>query len=261
MDLKLLQKEIRLKSATIINHAKASHIGGVFSSADILAVLYGEILEKNKNGLIDSFILSKGHCCAGVYSALHSLGFISDELLDSYGQNESPLMAHISHKVNTVEFSTGSLGHGLPFAVGKAIASQNKQKNIYVLLSDGEMDEGSNWEAIHFAGFHKLNNLTAIIDYNKYQSLATTFETLDLEPIVMKIESFNWNCIRCNGHDLNQLKDAFNTDSQSLPKMIICDTQKGYPIDFMMNKVIWHYKPPSKEELDKIKHQLNIFYQ
>mgnify|MGYP001326145174 CR=1 FL=1 len=260
MDLKVLQKEIRLKSAIIINRAKSSHIGGVFSSADILTILYGEILNKNKEEFIDSFILSKGHCCAGVYSALNSIGFISNDLLNTYGQNGSPLMAHISHKVNTVEFSTGSLGHGLPFAVGKAIATKDKKKKTYVLLSDGEMDEGSNWEAIHFAGFQKLSNLTAIIDYNKYQSLASTYETLDLEPFVDKIESFNWKCIRCNGHDLNELKNAFSEDSDSLPKMIICDTHKGYPIDFMLNKVIWHYKPPSSKELDDIKQQLNEFY-
>ena len=173
MEISILQKEIRFLSAKIINAAKSSHIGGVFSSADILAILFGKVIRRENGNFQDSFILSKGHCCAGVYSALNLIGCISDELLKTYGKNESSLMAHISHKAPYVEFSTGSLGHGLPFGVGKALISKinNVNKEIFVLLSDGEMDEGSNWEAIHFAGHHKLNNITAIIDYNKLQSL------------------------------------------------------------------------------------------
>ena len=171
-------------------------------------------------------------------------------------------MVHISHKVKHVEFSTGSLGHGLPFSIGKALAAKksNIKKKVYTLLSDGELDEGSNWESFLFAGHHKLNNLTAIIDYNKLQSLTTTYETLDLEPLELKFRSFNWQCIRCNGHDINELRNAFNSEFFDQPKVIICDTKKGYPIDFMMDKVLWHYRPPNKDELKNIQIQLNNFY-
>lgn len=257
-----LQKEIRIRAARIIASAGSSHIGGVFSCADILAILYSEILSQSDSGFSDSFILSKGHCCAGVYSALNALGLLSDELFSTYGQDESPLMAHISHHVPHVEFSTGSLGHGLSFGIGKALASRVKEsgKHIYVLLSDGELDEGSNWEAIHFAGHHKLTNITAIIDYNKLQSLASTFQTLDLEPLSAKFESFNWNCIRCDGHSILAIRNSFMAPHNNQPKVVICDTIKGYPIDFMLNQVLWHYKPPSPEELGSIMQQLNRVY-
>ena len=257
-----LQKEIRQKSADIIFSAKSSHIGGVFSSADIIAILFGEILKRNNSEFFDSFILSKGHCCAGIYSALNSIGFLENDLLMKYGQDFSSLMVHISHKVKHIEFSTGSLGHGLPFSIGKALASKKSKinKKIYTLLSDGELDEGSNWEAFLFGGHHKLDNLTAIIDYNKLQSLTTTYKTLDLEPIEDKFRSFNWQCIRCDGHDIDELRNAFNAEFKGKPKVIVCDTKKGFPIDFMLNRVLWHYRPPNKNELCKIKSQLNSFY-
>lgn len=263
MDTKQLQLEIRLRAARIIHQAKSSHIGGVFSSADILALLYGEILSKDDSGFADTFILSKGHCCAGVYSALNCQGYLDDEQLNTYALDGSPLMAHISHKVKHVEFSTGSLGHGLPFAVGKAVLRKRKAvtRKIYCLLSDGELDEGSNWEAFMFAGYHKLDNLTAIVDYNKLQSLTTTYNTLDLEPLEDKLNAFNWHVIRCNGHSLAELRSAFAADSDSKPKLILCDTTKGYPISFMTNKVEWHYKPPSPSQLDELTIELKNFYQ
>lgn len=257
-----LQKEIRLRAAHIIRKARSSHIGSVFSCADILAILYGEILARTDAGFTDSFILSKGHSCAGVYAALNSLGYLSNELFETFAQDGSPLMAHISHHVPHVEFSTGSLGHGLPFGVGKALASKakGKEKQIYVLLSDGELDEGSNWEAFHFAGHHKLDNLTAIIDYNKLQSLTTTHATLDLEPLLDKFKAFRWNCLRCDGHNIEDLRTKFVAPHNNCPKVILCDTIKGYPIDFMLNQVIWHYRPPSTEQLAVISHQLNMVY-
>jgi transketolase len=258
-----LQKEIRLRAARIIAKAGSSHIGGVFSSSDILAILYGEILARSGACFVDSFILSKGHCCAGVYSALNALGYLSDEILDTYAQDGSSLMAHISHHVPHVEFSTGSLGHGLSFGIGKALASKAKGngKHIYVLLSDGELDEGSNWEAFHFAGHHKIDNITAIIDYNKLQSLTTTHATLELEPLIDKFKAFRWNCLRCDGHNIEELRTSFKATHNNCPKVILCDTNKGHPIDFMLNQVAWHYKPPSTEQLEVITQQLNRVYQ
>lgn len=263
MDSKTLQLEIRLRAARIIHQAQSSHIGGVFSSADIIAILFGEILNKDSSGFSDTFILSKGHCCAAVYSAMNCQGYLDDEQLNTYALDGSPLMAHISHKIKHVEFSTGSLGHGLPFAVGKAVLRKRKaiKRKIYCLVSDGELDEGSNWEAFMFAGYHKLDNLTTIVDYNKLQSLTTTYNTLDLEPLEDKFNAFNWHVIRCNGHSLPDLRSAFSADSNFKPKLILCDTTKGHPISFMSNKVEWHYKPPTLEQLNDLSRELQSYYQ
>jgi transketolase len=261
MKTSILRKEIRIRAATIICKARSSHIAGVFSSADILAVLYGDILRRNNQKFYDIFILSKGHCCAGVYAALNCLGILSYDELQSYGKDDSNLTAHINHNVKGVEFSTGSLGHGLPFGVGKSLVYKREQsskndKRVYVLLSDGELDEGSNWEAILFAAHHKLNNLTMIIDYNKYQSLDKVSKTLNLEPLAEKFRAFNWDAIECNGHCINEIKLQLIAPTTDKPRCIICHTVKGYPIDFMIDKVEWHYKPPSEAELKIIIDQI-----
>jgi transketolase len=199
----------------------------------------------------DRFILSKGHACVALYSALAHSGFFELDELDSYGKDFSWLMNHASHKVHGVEFSTGSLGHGLPFSVGKALAakSQGSHWHVYVLLSDGEMDEGSNWEALMFASHHELSNLTAIIDYNKLQSLDTVQNTLGLEPLVQKLQSFGCFVVEVNGHDHVELSQAFSCPSKGMPKVIVANTTKGKGVSFMENKVEWHYKNPSSEEL------------
>ena len=262
-----LQKEIRIRAAKIICNARSSHIAGVFSSADILAVLYGTIIRRdNHRFFYDIFILSKGHCCAGVYAALNCLDILSNDEFDTYGMNGSNLTSHISHKVKGVEFSTGSLGHGLPFGVGKSLAYMRQQeskndRNVYVLLSDGELDEGSNWEAILFAAHHKLNNLTMIIDYNKYQSLDKVSNTLNLEPLVQKIRAFNWDTVECNGHSLDEIEFHLQAPKTDMPKCIICHTIKGHPIDFMIDKIEWHYKSPSESELEAIIKQIGAYWQ
>ena len=160
-------------------------------------------------------------------------------------------MAHISHKVPGVEFSTGALGHGLPFGVGKALFSKMHKCDwkTFVMLSDGEMDEGSTWEALLFASHHKLENLTCIVDFNNLQSLDTIEKTLNLEPLDKKLESFGFDVILINGHDHNQILQAFNKKSVGKPKIIIAKTVKGKGVDYMENEVLWHYKPPNDEEL------------
>lgn len=259
---KKLSSQIRKLSAQMIYKAKSSHIGGIFSSADIISVLYSDILQRDSVSVKDAFILSKGHCCAGVYAALYLCNYITAEDIDSYGSDGSRLMAHISHHVPQVEFSTGSLGHGLPYGIGKARRFKDTKNNrqVYVLMSDGELDEGSNWEAFMFAGFHHMSNITAIIDYNKLQSLSTTYETLDLEPLTDKLNSFGWSTIKVNGHDHDELRKAFNENSNKKPKVIVCDTIKGYPVTFMLNKVKWHYSPPCAAELNQILIELEQFY-
>jgi transketolase len=239
----------------MVHKAKASHIGSGLSIADILAVLYGEVMTidpKNENfAKRDRFILSKGHACAPLYAVLAEVGFIPISKLDTYGNDFSWLMNHASHKVPGVEFSTGSLGHGLPFAAGKALAAKNRNElwNTYVLLSDGEMDEGSNWEALMFAAHHKLSNLTAIIDYNKLQSLDTTQNTLALEPLADKLRAFGCYVIDVDGHDHNELKRSFEMESRGLPKVIIANTIKGKGVSFMEGRVEWHYKNPNDDQL------------
>lgn len=240
MDSNIFAKEIRKHALDMVYRANASHIGGALSSVDILAVLYDKILniypDEPESLNRDRFIFSKGHACTALYACLALKGFFDIKELETYCQDGSRLMAHVSHKVPGIEFSTGSLGHGLPFATGKAIAAKNKSLdwNTYCLLSDGELDEGSNWEAILFAGHHRLKNLSIIIDYNKIQSLGSVHQVLDIHPLKDKMESFRWHTIEVDGHSHNDLLQAFNEATQK-PKCIIAHTIKGKGVDFMEN--------------------------
>lgn len=252
-----LARNIRLKVLHMVHRAKASHVGSCFSITDILAVLYGSVLNVRPSEpdwiARDRFILSKGHSAAAVYAALALSGFISEEELENYGESGSLLMTHISHKIKGVEFSTGSLGHGLPFATGKAIAAKKDKKKwrTFALLSDGELGEGSNWEAFMFAAHHKLDNLVAIIDYNKLQSLTTIANTLGIEPIASKLESFGWSVKEVDGHNLIDIETLLNSTPwrSDMPSVLIAHTTKGKGVSFMQNKVEWHYKSPNDEQL------------
>lgn len=247
-----LATAIRCNALKMVSSANASHIGGILSMADILAVLYSDILkvfpEHPSHPDRDRFILSKGHCCAGVYVALALRGFFPIEELDSYGKDGSRLMTHISHKVPGVEFSTGSLGHGLPFALGKALAAKRigKAWRCFVVLSDGELDEGSNWEAILLAPQHQVDNLILIIDYNKIQSLGDVNSIAQLEPLRGKFEAFRWSVQEVDGHDHNALRNILNQIPfvKNQPTCIIAHTVKGKGVDFMENRLEWHYRAP-----------------
>ena len=266
VDTNELAKKIRQNALRMVHKAKASHIASALSITDIVAVLYGEIMNFDANNqyyfLRDRFILSKGHACVAVYSALAEVGFIPKEQLETYGDDFSWLMNHISHKVNGVEFSTGSLGHGLPFGVGKALAAKIRTETwrTFVLLSDGEMDEGTNWEALMFASHHKLNHLTAIIDYNKLQSLDSTSNTLGLEPFVDKLKAFGCQVVEIDGHDHTQLVNAFSVIDDEKPTVILAHTTKGKGISFMENRVEWHYKNPNDEQLSAALIELETNY-
>lgn len=233
--------------------------------ADILAVLYGEILRVNPADPAaqgrDRFILSKGHACSSLYATLALRGFFPEAELLTYGANGSRLMNHISHKVPGVEFSTGALGHGLPFGVGKALAAKRLGRNwrTFVLLSDGEMDEGSNWEALLHGAHHGLDGLVAIIDFNKIQSLGSVCEVLSLEPLARKISAFNWDVREVNGHDHDELRAAFGTIpwSPGRPSCIIAHTTKGKGVDFMENSLAWHYKTPDSAQLSSALAQIS----
>ena len=254
---KELAREIRRNALLMVHRAKASHIGSALSISDIVAVLYDKILKLTpadpKAADRDRFILSKGHGCVAVYAALAETGFFPHEDLLSYGQDHSVLMNHISHKISGVEFSTGSLGHGLPFGAGKALAAKKLKESwrTFVLLSDGELGEGSNWEAMMFAAHHRLDNLVAIVDYNKLQSLTTVDQTLRLEPLADKARSFGWTVLEIDGHDHTALQDALSSIpwEADKPSFLIAHTVKGKGVSFMENRVEWHYKSPTSDEL------------
>lgn len=256
--------EVRRLSVEMVHRAKASHIGSALSIADIVSVLYCDIMRTNpaepSSSDRDRLILSKGHACVAIYAALCVKGYISKDDLETYGQDFSKLMNHISHKVPGVEFSTGSLGHGLPFAAGKALFAKSTQKtwHNYVIMSDGELDEGSNWEAFLFAAHHQLDNLTAIIDYNKLQSLTSVQDTLALEPLAEKLQAFNWHVVETDGHDIQALTNALMNKRRGSPQAIIAHTVKGKGVSFMERQVSWHYKSPSEEELQQAIRELSI---
>jgi transketolase len=196
-----------------------------------------------------------------VYAALAEKGFFSTEKLATHYQNGSDLSGHVSHKgVPGVEVSTGSLGHGLPIAAGMAYAGKLGRKNhrVFVLLGDGECDEGSNWEAILFAHHHRLDNLIAIVDYNKLQSLTTIAETLALEPFADKWRSFGWEVIEIDGHDFPQISQAcLNLPiAPGKPTCIIAHTVKGKGVSFMENSVLWHYRSAKNDEYDRALQEL-----
>jgi transketolase len=254
-----LARRMRIHALNMVHNARASHIGSALSIVDIVAALYGSVLDiipvnpgwKHR----DRFILSKGHACVAIYAALAELDFFPADDLITYGQDHSILMNHISHKVPGVEFSTGSLGHGLPFGVGKALSAKRQEEKwrTFVLMSDGELGEGSNWEAMMFAAHHKLDNLIAIVDYNKLQSLTTVEDTLGIEPLADKFRAFGWAVDEVDGHDHEQLKRSLTVVPWNVgkPSVLIAHTTKGKGVSFMENSVDWHYKSPNEHELEQ----------
>jgi transketolase len=242
----------------MVHRAKASHVGTCLSMTDILAVLYGSVLKIDPTQPEwpdrDRFVLSKGHGAAAVYAALADRGFFRIDWLDSYCSDGTRLAGHITHHgVPGVEVSTGSLGHGLSLACGMALAGQRDHQpyRVFALLSDGECDEGSTWEAALFAPHHRLENLICIVDYNKIQSFGTVREVLDLEPFADKWRAFGWATREIDGHDLQQLLETFNSIpfASGKPSAVIAHTVKGRGVSFMENKLDWHYRSPNADEL------------
>jgi transketolase len=256
-DSRTLARAVRIDVLTMVNRARASHVGSCLSITDLLAVLYGRVMSVRPNEPAwaerDRFILSKGHAAAAVYATLANIGAIPREDLETYGADGSAYMTHISHKVAGVEFSSGSLGHGMPFGVGKALAGKKRDRRwrVYVVLSDGELDEGTNWEALMFAAHHRLDNMVAIVDYNKLQSLTAVSHTLGLEPLVDKLAAFGWTVREVDGHDHEQLALHLSTTPWigDRPSLLLAHTVKGKGVSFMENKVEWHYRSPSAEQL------------
>ena len=248
---------IRRHAVEMTHLSGGSHIGAIMSVADIVAVLYADVLNyrsyESKWSKRDRFILSKGHAGASIYAALAEEGFFPVEELKTHYANGSRLSGHVSHHLPGVDFSTGSLGHGLSTACGMAYAAKKDgitDHRVFVVLGDGECDEGSVWEAALFANHFRLNNLVAIVDHNHMQSLDFNENTLELEDFAAKWRAFGWNTIEINGNDHTELKEAFRKASefcmndQHKPTVIIANTIKGYGISFMQNDILWHYRFP-----------------
>jgi transketolase len=254
----ILSHRIRVHAVNMTSRGKSSHVGSVLSMADILGTLYAKVANvypsEPNHPERDRIILSKGHGGAGVYAALAERGFFGIERLKEHYQNGSIFSGHVSHKgVPGVEISTGSLGHGLGIGAGMALGAQRSGQTwrTFVIMSDGECDEGSVWEAAMFASHHKLSNLNAIVDYNKIQSLASVADTLALEPFADKWRAFGWHVSEVDGHDHSALERAMQTDptTRDLPSVTIAHTTKGKGISFMENSVLWHYRTAQGEEL------------
>jgi transketolase len=254
-----LAKKIRRHALEMTSRGGSAHIGAAFSCADLLAVLYGSVMKVDpmqpKAPWRDRFILSKGHAGCAVYAVLAELGFFPVERLLTHYQDGSTLCGHVSHKgIPGVEVSTGSLGHGLSIGAGMAYAAKldARRHRVFVVLGDGECDEGSTWEAILFSAHHQLHNLIAVVDYNKIQSLGPVAETLGLEPFADKWRSFGWNVHEARGHDHDDLRRAFGQTSTSSkrPSVVIAHTVKGKGVSFMENSVLWHYRIARGAEYD-----------
>lgn len=255
-----LARRIRIHCVKMTGRANASHIGSALSTADILAVLYGKVLRFDPERPAwpdrDRFILSKGHACTGLYAVLAESGYISVAQLESFYQNGSPLAGHATHKdMPGVEVSTGSLGHGLPMATGMALAAKRDGAvhRIYCMLSDGECDEGSTWEAALFAPHHRLDNLVVVVDYNKIQSLGRVEDVIDLKPLAQKWQAFRWGTREIDGHDLEAVERAFLDVpfEAGKPSCVVAHTVKGKGVSFMEDKLLWHYRAPRGELLDQ----------
>jgi transketolase len=249
-------RRIRVHALEMVHAANASHIGSCFSMADILAVLYTRVLRvdpaRPDDPGRDRFILSKGHAAAILYAALAERGFFDPAELAGYCRDGSRLTGHVSHAVPGVEVSTGSLGHGLPIAVGMALAAraQGRTSRVVCLLSDGECDEGSNWEAILFAPHHRLANLVAIVDYNKIQSFGRVSEVLGLEPFADKWRAFGWRTVEVDGHDTAALEEVLSAPPEDdRPLAVIAHTVKGRGVGFMEDRLEWHYRSPGPDQL------------
>ncbi len=237
-------KEIRKRILEMSQRVGALHIGGSFSSVEIIDVIFNFFKKKN-----DSFILSKGHAGILQYTVLNILKKIKDSDYKKYCKKDGFLGVHPDYGVTGIEASTGSLGHGLGLAAGMAFAEKLSKKTIYVLMSDGELHEGSVWESALFISSNKLNNIVIIIDNNNLQSSTKATDTHPtLYPIEKKFKSFGWDSILCNGHSSKEIYNKIKNRDKSKPFALIAKTIKGFPISFMKNEPKWHYRSPNENE-------------
>jgi transketolase len=265
-ELRSTASAIRRRNLEIIHAAGIGHTGGDLSAADILTALYFAVLEVDPAQPDapdrDRYIQSKGHASGVLYTTLAAAGFIPDSLLDAYMAPGSPLNGHPDRKkVPGVETNTGPLGHGLPVAVGTAIAAKldRSRRRTFVLCGDGELQEGSNWEAIMAAAHHGLDNLVLIVDRNRLQQGARTEDTNGLDPLDAKLAAFGWSVREIDGNDIPALLEVFDAVpfSADRPNAVIANTIKGRGVSFMEDRVEWHHKVPTADELERALRELS----
>jgi transketolase len=264
-ELEIKSIEYRKKILTYIYGAKAGHTGGSLSCIDILNVLYNGVLNVAPQNFTspdrDRYIQSKGHTVEALYVVLADKGFFPEEDLKTLCQYKSHYIGHPTKKVRGVEQNTGALGHGLSFAVGNALAAKmdEKQFRVFTLLGDGELPEGSNWEAALTAAHYKLDNFCAIIDYNRLQISGTTEEVCNTAPIDKKFESFGWAVKHVDGHDLDELIKTFGSlpFEKGKPSLVIAHTVKGKGVSYMENQVKWHHGVPDEKQFELALHEFD----
>ena len=261
-----LATRIRERCLRMTHRGKSGHVGSMLSMADLLAVLYTSILRVDPKDPDwperDRFILSKGHGGGAVYATLTDLGFFPEEWLQGYYRDKGKLSGHISHHVPGVEFSTGSLGHGLPVAVGMALAARYRQQKhrIVCLMSDGDCNEGSTWEAIMFAAQHQFDNLTVVVDYNRVQALGHMENVIEMEPFADKLRTFGWAVRSIDGHNYAQIEAALKTlpIEKGKPSWVLARTVKGKGVSWMENPVSCHYGSVNDEQLAAALKELGV---
>lgn len=249
--------EVRREIVKMHSKADASHIASSLSCVDILVSLYFSVMRLGKGGRKrDRFILSKGHAASALYATLAARGLMDKRILKNYCCEKTTLPGHCTITTSPfIEVSTGSLGHGLSIGAGMALAAKHDRlvSRVFVLLSDGECDEGSTWEAALFSSHHRLDNLVAIIDYNKFQAFGKIEEVLSLEPLADKWRSFGWEVKDICGHDCEEIVSALSKTplKQNKPSVVIAHTVKGKGVSFMEGNLLWHYKSPQGKEYEK----------
>lgn len=249
---------VRQRILKMLYEGGASHLGPAMSMVEMLLAVYGVCqLEKIRQGAADRdrVIVSKGHCASAVYAVMAEMGLIEKKILATYHQNGSMLAGHVSHGVPKVEHSTGALGHGLPVACGCAIGLRSrrfKDARVFVLLGDGELQEGANWEALMFANHHRLSNLVTLIDNNQISSITRTDDVINLQPLQRRFEGFGFDVHVTNGHDIFSIQKAIGEiKAADRPSVIVCNTIKGARIPFAENEPIWHYRTLNKETYEQ----------
>jgi transketolase len=259
-ELRELARQLRIHAIRMTSRAKSSHVASTMSMAEILAVLYRRILRIRPETVDasdrDRLILSKGHACAGLYAVLAECDFFPLDWLDSFYIDGAKLPGHATADgIPGVEVSTGALGHGLSIACGMALAGKldGRPYRVFTILSDGECDEGSTWEAILLAPQHRLDNLVAVVDYNKIQSLGTVKEVLDLDPFAAKWQACRWAVREVDGHDVEVLAKVLGEVpfEAGRPSCVIAHTVKGKGVSFMEDDLLWHYRSPQGEEYER----------
>ncbi len=265
-ELEPITRKIRGQVVELSHGSGASHLGGSLSAVDILTTLYWSKMnidpQKPDSPDRDRFIMSKGHAAAAFYTTLCFRGFFGKETLLTYAKEGTKLAEHPGPKCAPgVEAATGSLGHGLPIGLGMAVAGkrQNRNYKVYVLLSDGECNEGSVWEGAMFAAANKLDNVCVVVDFNKWQATGRSEEVMQLQPLREKWEKFGWDAYEIDGHNLQELLDALEKfPSNGKPVAIIANTVKGKGISFMEDDNNWHYRIPTEEEVQQAKEELGL---